>query len=74
MVNGNERASPQDPPAKDHPVIMELHELKTKLFMEIVTYRKQGGLIDVIPKRHNPSNMAGMLAGMTLLAFWVGVL
>ncbi|CAK9040746.1 CBBY-like protein (AtCbby) [Durusdinium trenchii] len=26
----------QDPPAKDHPVIMELHELKTRIFMEIV--------------------------------------
>jgi HAD superfamily hydrolase (TIGR01509 family) len=26
----------EDPPAKDHPAIMELHELKTKLFMEIV--------------------------------------
>eukprot|EP00913_Durusdinium_trenchii_P005399 g5033.t1 len=25
-----------DPPAKDHPVIMELHELKTRIFMEIV--------------------------------------
>ncbi|CAK9091709.1 unnamed protein product [Durusdinium trenchii] len=26
----------EDPPAKDHPVIMELHELKTRIFMEIV--------------------------------------
>jgi len=26
----------EDPPAKDHPAIVELHALKTKLFMEIV--------------------------------------
>jgi len=26
----------EDPPAKDHPDILKLHELKTKLFMEIV--------------------------------------
>jgi len=26
----------EDPPAKDHPTIMELHELKTKIFMDIV--------------------------------------
>lgn len=26
----------EDPPAKDHPLIMELHELKTKIFMDIV--------------------------------------
>jgi len=31
----------EDPPAKDHPAIIELHELKTKLFMEIV---RSGGL------------------------------
>lgn len=29
--------SSQDPPAKDHPLIMELHELKTKIFMDIAT-------------------------------------
>ena len=28
----------QDEPEKDHPAIMELHELKTKLFMEIAPY------------------------------------
>ena len=30
--------SSQDPPAKDHPLIMELHELKTKIFMDIATW------------------------------------
>ena len=27
---------PTNPPAKDHPLIMDLHKLKTKLFMDII--------------------------------------
>mmetsp|Transcript_11227 Transcript_11227/g.25217 ORF Transcript_11227/g.25217 Transcript_11227/m.25217 type:complete len:407 (-) Transcript_11227:57-1277(-) len=37
FVDFNPKAWPfEDPPAKDHPEIMALHELKTKLFMDIV--------------------------------------